>query len=182
MGRGAIGGRGLGLSISIERGTCADYRELSHFHYVTRPLPAIAGIWRAVVREDPLGSRGTKRVIAVAVLTFPTANQGARERLVLPPRLRGRSRYGKARLRFINRHVRRIARVIVHPQFRALGVATKLVRRVLLRCPTRYVEAVAAMGEVVPFFERAGMTRVPPIGEERSAYFLFDRKRGKGGV
>jgi GNAT superfamily N-acetyltransferase len=173
MGRGIRDGRGLALKISIERGTCTDYRELEHFHYVARPLPAIAGIWRAVVR-DP-ARRGTKRLIAVGVLTFPTPAQRARERLLLPPRLRGKSRYGRKRLRFINRHVRRIARVIVHPQFRSLGVATRLVRRVLLRCPTRYVEAVAAMGEVVPFFQRAGMTRVPPVGEERSAYFLFDR-------
>ena len=181
MGDGANGGkRGIGLKISIERGTYRDYRELEHFHYVPRAPKVLAGIWRAVVR-DP-ARRDRKRVIAVAVLTFPTPNQRARERLVLPPRLRRRSRYGRKRLRFINSRIRRIARVIVHPQFRSIGVATRLVRRVLLRCPTRYVEAVAAMGEVVPFFHRAGMTRVAPVGEERSAYFLFDRKRGKGGV
>jgi N-acetylglutamate synthase-like GNAT family acetyltransferase len=76
----------------------------------------------------------------------------------------------------VNRHVRTISRVIVHPQFRALGIASQLVRRILQDCPTRYVEAVAAMGAVHPFFERAGMTRVEPATAAEPAYFLFDRE------
>ena len=84
-------------------------------------------------------------------------------------------RYGE-KLRWINAHVRTISRVIVHPQFRSLGIASQLVRRVLLDCPTRYVEAVAAMGAVHPFFARAGMTMVEPVHEAEPAYFIFDRE------
>jgi predicted N-acetyltransferase YhbS len=76
--------------------------------------------------------------------------------------------------------VRTIARVIVHPQFRGLGVAARLVRRICNECPTRYVEAFAAMGDVHPFFEHAGMTRVPPTRAGEAAYFIFDR--GDGGA
>ncbi|MEO6436540.1 MAG: GNAT family N-acetyltransferase, partial [Tepidisphaeraceae bacterium] len=75
-------------------------------------------------------------------------------------------------------NVRAISRVIVHPQFRGLGVASGLVRRVLLDCPTRYVEATAAMGEVHPFFEKGGMRRVVPGREGGAAYFIWDGKEG----
>jgi ABC-type ATPase with predicted acetyltransferase domain len=78
-------------------------------------------------------------------------------------------RYGE-KLRFVNAHVRTISRVIVHPQFRALGIASRLVRRICEDCTTRYVEAIATMGEVHPFFEKGGMRRID------EGYFLFDRE------
>ena len=62
--------------------------------------------------------------------------------------------------------------MIVHPQFRSLGIASALVRRVLDDCPVRCVEAFAVMGRIVPFFERAGMREVC------DGYFLFDRGGG----
>jgi GNAT superfamily N-acetyltransferase len=67
--------------------------------------------------------------------------------------------------------------VIVHPQFRGLGIASQLVRRICDECPTRYVEAIAAMGEVHPFFERAGMRKIEGDANGR-AYFIFDRDGG----
>src|SRR5207237_8984428 len=96
---------------------------------------------------------------------YPTPAHRVRDRVL---GLSG-PRYGE-RLRFINAHVRTISRVIVHPQFGSLGIASLLVRRICNDCPTRYVEAIAAMGEVHPFFEKAGVQKV---GE---GYFLFDRK------
>ncbi len=57
----------------------------------------------------------------------------------------------------LNREVRTIARVVVHPMFRSTGLAVGLVRRVLESAEVPYVEALAAMGRVHPFFERAGM-------------------------
>ncbi|HYO10723.1 MAG TPA: hypothetical protein VER17_17290 [Tepidisphaeraceae bacterium] len=121
-------------------------------------------------RRAPAPPPAPGQLVAVAVLSYPTPQLRARERalaLVGP-------RYG-AKLAFVNAHVRTISRVIVHPQFRSLGLASALVRCVLLNCPVRYVEAVATMGDVHPFFERAGMTRIPPAGQGEAAYFLFDR-------
>jgi GNAT superfamily N-acetyltransferase len=59
----------------------------------------------------------------------------------------------------LNREFRTISRVIVHPQFRGLGLAVRLVRHALAESETIYVEALAAMGRVHPLFERAGMVR-----------------------
>ncbi len=58
----------------------------------------------------------------------------------------------------LNREMRTIARVVVHPIFRSVGLAVQLVRHLLDRAETPYVEALAAMGRVHPFFSRAGMT------------------------
>jgi hypothetical protein len=51
-----------------------------------------------------------------------------------------------------------------------------LVRRICEECPTRYVEAIAAMGEVHPFFERGGMRKVESGDASGKAYFCFDRE------
>jgi GNAT superfamily N-acetyltransferase len=134
--------------VQVERGTVSDYRRLAHFHYAPGQPAVIAGVWRAVyvVRADPRLRREARdgncklqiasvepaqrdnrkaKTIAVGVLAFPTPCGRAREREL---HLSG-PRYGP-KLAFVNRHVRTIARVIVHPQFRSLGVAARLVRRI----------------------------------------------------
>jgi hypothetical protein len=59
--------------------------------------------------------------------------------------------------RLLNREVRCISRVVVHPQWRGLGLAVRLVREALATMTTVYTEALAAMGQVHPFFKKAGM-------------------------
>src|SRR5437762_3018481 len=60
-----------------------------------------------------------------------------------------------------------IARVVVVPRFRGIGLGVALVRQALARAETRYVEALAVMGRVQPFFEKAGMRRYErPVGPE----------------
>jgi hypothetical protein len=173
--------------IVISRGSIFDYRALSHLHYVEGDPATCAGVWRAEFEDlqfviSDLRFKDSHRkpavadrkLIGVVVLSYPTPSLRARDRTFL---LSG-PRYG-AKLRWINAHVRTISRVIVHPQFRALGIASSLVRRVLLDCPVRYVESVAAMGVVHPFFVRAGMIYVEPMHQGESAYFWFDREAGQ---
>ena len=183
--------------IEIERGTREDYFSLAHLHYAPGKPATWAGVWRAEYRDFRLPifdsrfedatiessfslNRRSKienrksRTIAVGVLSYPTPSNAARDRVL---GLSG-PRYGE-KLAFVNRHIRTISRVIVHPQFRGLGLASLLVRRICNECPTRYVEAIAAMGEVHPFFERGGMRKIESdggvIGANGRAYFIFDR-------
>src|SRR5687768_16918906 len=136
--------------LRIERGTFADYRALEHFHYAPGRPGVLVGVWRAVYEDLRLSrcagsteaicnlrleekhfdrksatANCKSKTIAVAVLAYPTPASRARERTL---NLAG-PRYGP-KLAFVNRHVRTIARVIVHPQFRGLGVAAQLVRRI----------------------------------------------------
>ena len=67
--------------------------------------------------------------------------------------------------------MRTISRVIVDPRCRGVGLAVRLVRHALEDATTPYTEAIAAMGRVHPFFEKAGMVRFdPPVSREMSRF------------
>lgn len=154
--------------LAIEPGTIADYHALSRFHYRSGRPATIAGIWRVMFFHGE--SMKNSQVAAVAVLSWPVPC--CRERNIVF-NLHGR-RYGE-KLAFANREIRTISRVIVHPVFRATGLASQLVRHLIANCPTRHVEALATMGWAHPFFEHAGMTRVDPDDPARAVYFYATR-------
>jgi GNAT superfamily N-acetyltransferase len=151
-------------ALALAPGTPQDYLALARFHYLPGRPATWAGVW--AVRYDA-------RLIAVAVLSYPTVNSAARDRA-----LRLDDWPAARKLAFVNRHVRAISRVVVHPQFRGVGLAARLVRHACDTCPTRFVEAVARMGRVHPFFEKGGM-RAATIAEDPDApvYYIFDRRR-----
>lgn len=152
----------------IEPGTLADYQALSRFHYRPGKPATVAGVWR--VRFVHRNRSNHDQIAAVGVLSYPVPC--CRERNIVFG-LAGMT-YGQ-RLAFANRELRTISRVIVHPVFRATGLATLLVRHLCENCPTRYAEALATMGRIHPFFERAGMTRTDPDDPQKPVYFHFDR-------
>jgi GNAT superfamily N-acetyltransferase len=63
-------------------------------------------------------------------------------------------------LKNLNRQLWVLARVVVHPAYRGAGVAAAFVRRSCATCPVPWIETLTAMGQVNPFFERAGFQRV----------------------
>jgi hypothetical protein len=152
--------------LTLRAGTHKDYLALCKYHYAAGAPATWAGTW-TIDYADP---RRAARPVAVGVLSYPVPSSRPRERhLRLSPDRR-------ANVAFANRHVRTISRVIVHPQFRALGLSSVLVRWICSHCPVRYVEAMARMGDVCPLFERGGMTRVPAVDPDEPAYFVFDRE------
>ena len=153
----------------IARGGWPDYQQLARFHYRPGEPRCWSRIW--VVRYHAPGA--APRLVAVAVLSHPMRFASGRRRAL---GLRGTL---GVELRFINRHVRTISRVIVHPQFRALGLSSRLVRWVCTHCETRYVEAVAQMGHAIPFFERAGMRRFDPATPVGPMYYLHEIPAGR---
>lgn len=143
----------------IVRGTIRDYHELAGFHYLAGPPACHKRVY--VVRRPPAGRGRRWREAAAADL--------AAVLVVSPPLLavRGRNvatggRYsGRDRREAtgrLNREMECISRVIVHPTYRGSGLAERLVLHALATAETPLVEALAAMGRVHPFFERAGMT------------------------
>jgi hypothetical protein len=152
----------------LERGTGRDYRPLAAFHYATGAPATWARVW--VVRYAERARRNEpKRVVAVGVLSYPVPSCRPRQRWF------GLHASRTENLRFANANLRTISRVVVHPQFRSLGLSTLLVRCLCEHCDTRYVEAIAQMGHVHPLFARAGMTRTNLDHPEEPAYFVLDR-------
>ena len=143
----------------IGRGTIRDYHELAGFHYLAGPPACHKRVY--VVRRPQTRRYRRWRDLASADL--------AAVLVVSPPLLtvRGRNiatagRYLRAdrreATRRLNREMECISRVIVHPTYRGSGLAERLVRHALATAQTPFVEALAAMGRVHPFFEKAGMS------------------------
>jgi hypothetical protein len=56
--------------------------------------------------------------------------------------------------------------VVLHPTYRGAGIAAAFVRRACQTCPVPWIETLSAMGQVNPFFERAGFVRVGVIRKD----------------
>lgn len=154
----------LGLSgeFRLRIGQAADYRALARFHYVQH-APASFTLTCAI---DYCAGPAQRKVIAVGVLSHPSLNCRAREEVM---------RLGKVprewRWAYLNRHLRTISRVIVHPQFRGIGLSTDIIRFLIRQSPTRHVEAISRLALHHPLFEKAGMKCLSR--SDTSAYFLI---------
>ncbi|MFO8012265.1 MAG: hypothetical protein R6X20_03060 [Phycisphaerae bacterium] len=124
-----------------------------------------AGAGLADERSNPQSEianpKSSPLLIGVIVYARPALSLAARDRATGGRyRSAGLGRTSLATL--LNREVRVISRAVIAPNWRGLGLATRLVAETLPQVGTPYVEALAAMGHVHPFFERAGMTAYPP--------------------
>lgn len=58
----------------------------------------------------------------------------------------------------LNKEIECISRVVIHPKYRAIGLAHRMINHYLNNMTkARYVETVAVMAKYNPFFEKAGM-------------------------
>ncbi|MAO20606.1 MAG: hypothetical protein CMJ35_03455 [Phycisphaerae bacterium] len=142
-------------TITIEAGTIDDYQQLAHLHYRSGKPAAVVRILRAM-RKVPANIDPSNRLLAgVLLVSMPTLNGVWRQR-AWPGHFGTRDKSINAHR--LNAQVRTISRVIVEPRSRGLGIATRLVHAYLDAPLTPGTEALAAMGSVCPFLERAGMT------------------------
>src|SRR5205823_8399431 len=68
-----------------------------------------------------------------------------------------------------------LARVVLHPTYRGAGIAAAFVRRACQTCAVDWIETLSAMGQVNPFFERAGFVRVGVLRKDK-------KRSGYGGI
>jgi len=151
----------LPFKITLRPCSLRDYRLLAPFHYrpgQPGPVDRCFGLYipsLSRITADP-------HLIAVIVYSLPPLSNHLRN-LATNYRFSAAASFGPRAI-LLRRQLRTISRVIVHPQFRSLGLATQLVRRTLPLAGTPYVEAAAVMGRYHPFFQKAGMTpyHAPP--------------------
>ncbi len=154
----------------IVRGTIRDYKALGVFHYLAGP-PACHKRVHAVRarRSRRWGDVATADLAAVLVVSPPLLHVRGRN-LATGGRYAGPDRAAAADL--LNAEVECISRVIVHPTYRGCGLAVRLVRHALATAERPLVEALAAMGQVHPFLERAGMTPYRVAADDHVARLL----------
>jgi ABC-type ATPase with predicted acetyltransferase domain len=164
----------------IKPGSISDYRALARFHYVAGEPAAHKRVW--VIRHgdgcwsehiSPSAASPAAGPAAVLVVSPPVLNCRGRN-AALPRRYTGQPR--RPAIGRLNREIECVSRVVVHPIFRGLGYGIALVRHALATAETPMVEALAAMGEVHPLFERAGMYCFGAFeGNRRYLYYLGRR-------
>lgn len=123
-------------------------------------------------REEPIG---------ICVFCTPALSLSLRRKFF---GLSGRR--SKLSCRALNRQLVTLTRVVIHPKYRGAGLASLFVRRSCESCAWPWIEALAEMGKVNPFFERAGFVRVGKVAmqsgrsvEEHSGIYGGKRRDGQ---
>lgn len=133
------------LNVSI--GNKEDYKKLKKFHYRQAGIGAIKNIYKLQHKNELIG---------VIVITYPHLA------------LKGRnifnnnkySKMTKENCEKINEEFECIARIILHPQYRGLGLAYYFLKEYFKLSKCKYIETLAVMASYTPFFEKAGMTKI----------------------
>ena len=139
--------------LQIVRGCLDDYKELAHYHYRDSRLGPFTAIF-AIRPNKALGTRLGTETVGVIVYTMPSPAIELRN-IATDNLFAGLDR--TTQLDLVNKNIRCIGRVIIEPRFRGLGLASRLVRETMPEMGVPLVEAMAVMGLVNPFFEKAGM-------------------------
>lgn len=152
--------------IKIVPGAFDDYRQLAHYHYrESRPGP-FKKIF--VLRNESAGPART-RTIGVIVYSMPSPRLELRG-AVTDNFFSGFDR--NTQLELINRSIRCISRLIIEPRFRGLGLAKRLVQQTMPEMNVPIIEAMAVMGRINPFLEKAGMRPFTSKPSQRFAQFI----------
>ena len=149
--------------LQIIRDCLDDYKKLAHYHYRDSHLGMFTKIF-AIRPSKALGVQLGAETIGVIVYTLPS--EGVELRNVATGNLFS-DLDKKTRFTLINKNIRCIRRVIIEPRFRGLGLASRLVRETMPEMGVPIIEAMAVMGLVNPFFEKAGMKSYTAKMQER---------------
>ena len=69
-------------------------------------------------------------------------------------------RWSRTTMRTLNRQLVTLSRVVMHPTYRGAGLSALFIRRSCELCSWPWIETLAQMGHMNPFFEKAGFLRV----------------------
>lgn len=157
-------------------------RYLEQFHYL-QAKPAWGRQMYLIVRPEVEEVLGTPLpgVFGCVVLTSPSILSGPRNNLL--------EWNDRAVLSENVDRVVRIARVIIHPEFRGLRLGAKLVHHSIAYCRDRwnvkgkkawFVETVAEMSRYHPFFEKGGMRLIGETKSQDKAFFFHNESKSLG--
>ena len=129
----------------ISRATKLDWSYFAGWHYRSHILPCVRFMTLLWHGQEPIGMC----VLGSAPMSLRPRNEYF-----------GRTgSWNRTQLRMLNRQLAIVSRVVLHPTYRGAGVAAAFVRRTCELSPFRWIEALAQMGHINPFFEKAGFVR-----------------------
>lgn len=136
--------------LSYRHGSTIDWLTLKHLHYQAGN-PATYSSVHCYDHPDHEGP------VAVMVLSYGDLNSGPRNTAT-----KGRYLTGSPadRARRLNNEVRRMSRIVVVPELRQMGIASRLILESVAKVDLRFLETSTAMGPFTSFCERAGFHSV----------------------
>ncbi len=143
--------------LEIVPGDMSDYRVLAPYHYRQGRPVGIKAVYAIRPKRAP-GLLG-RRPAGVIVYAMPNPRLELRT-IATNGAFHGLDRLTE--LQLLNRYVRCLARVVIEPRFRGIGLAVRLVRETMPRLNVPIIEALGVMPLVNPFLERAGMQCFEP--------------------
>jgi len=141
--------------LKIVEGTIADYKPLARFHYRDSRTGPVAAVHK-IIDTHPMRSQIEPNV-GVIIYSMPAMNVQLRN--VATGGLFSKLGKNNTAMDFINANIRTIARIVIEPRYRALGLAHWLIEETMPLLNMPYIEALAVMGRVNPFFQKAGMMK-----------------------
>jgi energy-coupling factor transporter ATP-binding protein EcfA2 len=147
----------------IERGSKRDYDAFASMHY--RASDELGFVDKVFVIRDGVGGE------PVGIVVYAHAP------LELSMRNRATDGVFSRNPKRVNRSLRILRRLVIHPDLRGCGIGHYLVRRTLPLVGTAYVECLASMGAVNPVFEKAGMRRIGQYDLSPSRQAAVDKLR-----
>jgi hypothetical protein len=139
--------------LEIAPGSLDDYKKLAQFHYRDTRPGGFTAVYVIRPARNLARGFGTK-TIGVVTYRMPSPEVELRK-VALGGVFTGLDTATQVAL--VNKNIRCIGRVIIEPRFRGLGLASRLVRETMPKMNVPVIEAMAVMGLVNPFLERAGM-------------------------
>lgn len=148
--------------LTYRRGDAGDWAKLKHLHYAAGDPATVHSyhVLEVVDRDEPA---------TVAIISYPDLHSAARNIATDDAYRIGGSRERAQRL---NREVLKLSRIVVTPELRGCGLATRLVAEIwdVLQC--RYLECVTAMGPYSRWLEHAGFREIPQASANVEADLL----------
>lgn len=138
-------------TLVYRRGDVRDWRALCHLHYAAGD-PATVHSYHVLELPNSTAPAG------VALLSYPDLHSAARNLATDDAyRLAGDRRTAQR----LNREVLKLSRMVVTPELRGCGLATRLMMDILGSIEVRYVECVTALGRYSGWLERSGFRELP---------------------
>ncbi|MFN3621663.1 MAG: GNAT family N-acetyltransferase [Nitrososphaerales archaeon] len=146
--------------VEIREASREELKKLEHLHYKAKTPDNITKIYAAYINNELAG--------AIAY-TPPIFSCRGRNKTL--PEYKPTKPF-KEYLKRLNRDFTRIARVIVAPKYRSIGLGAKLVKETMPLMDKKYVETLAVMAKYNPFFEKAGMKKIEVEEDKEYQRFL----------
>lgn len=151
--------------LTIERSDLNNTHNLLNHHYRSEKLKVC---YRVFIIRNLHPKYTDDNLVGVIVYTMPMPH--IRLRNIATSGIFTGFKNRSDQLKILNEHLRTISRVVIDPRYRGLGLASWLVQKTADRVKFPIIESLAVMGNIHPFFEKAGFKPYTQNFPERINY------------